>query len=501
MTVGTDFQLRAVCNDKLRSPEEEFCSRIGVKKAKAKKNAPTFLDRIIKTRSMDAMLGVKEPEIPDRQWISQTSLVQQIRLLKMSLLGSKLLSQYGSNVVRSLERSFDGAKPLLVTLNYEKLGIFCYKCGRFGHQRRGRSHFLTPALVSSASPSPGLYRAGHLQSAMVASAFGTVRLKSVARYSRRASITTGRRSQEAGLSSHAMWVPKIQPAFCKPGSSFLGNKFRSGEFETRKESEFDPSFNLNCVDRRLTSGNEMCIRLGPIDCAIGLAISFSGPGLKKKEPIEIVMPNGPIIAGINRKTAQNLPRGTAPPFEHKEVSMNMDDGKRMGSCVLIGPAVESKNSMGCNSMNMFEINKTAKATSSVSSSCGQEVNVQHDEILALANFFQAQGSLVQELKKFSNLDLSEIKAIGGDFGVLSSLETNARTNPFKKRKLDGASTSLCSRPWKVPRCHPGVVRDFPWDTDVNANASKDAEEQPSEDISLSISDFSGANVWNTKGRK
>uniref|UniRef100_A0A803Q501 Uncharacterized protein n=1 Tax=Cannabis sativa TaxID=3483 RepID=A0A803Q501_CANSA len=233
--MGTDFQLRAVCNDKLRSPEEEFCSRIGVKKAKAKKNAPTFLDRIIKTRSMDAMLGVKEPEIPDRQ-----------------------------------------------------------------------------------CPSPGLYRAGHLQSAMVASAFGTVRLKSVARHSRRASITTGRRSQEAGLSSHAMWVPKIQPAFCKPGSSFLGNKFRSGEFETRKESEFDPSFNLNCVDRRLTSGNEMCIRLGPIDCAIGPAISFSGPGLKKKEPIEIVMPNGPIIAGINRKTSQNLPRGTALPFEHKE---------------------------------------------------------------------------------------------------------------------------------------------------------------------------------------
>ncbi|KAF4369748.1 hypothetical protein F8388_018805 [Cannabis sativa] len=62
---------------------------------------------------------------------------------------------------------------------------------------------------------------------------------------------------------------------------------------------------------------------------------------------------------------------------------------------------------------------------------GQETNVICDEGRALSNFFQAQDTFLQELKMFGNLDLFEMKNLGGDIGVKTSSEQNERTTPIK----------------------------------------------------------------------
>ncbi|KAF4363388.1 hypothetical protein G4B88_002135 [Cannabis sativa] len=79
----------------------------------------------------------------------------------------------------------------------------------------------------------------------------------------------------------------------------------------------------------------------------------------------------------------------------------------------------------------------------------QETNVIFDEGRALSNFFQAQDTFLQELKMFGNLDLFEIKNLGGDIGVKTSSEQNERTTPIKKRKIPESSTPLHYRPWKI----------------------------------------------------
>uniref|UniRef100_A0A803PKK0 Uncharacterized protein n=1 Tax=Cannabis sativa TaxID=3483 RepID=A0A803PKK0_CANSA len=97
-------------------------------------------------------------------------------------------------------------------------------------------------------------------------------------------------------------------------------------------------------------------------------------------------------------------------------------------------------------------------------SVGQKALCSTNDNKALCNFFQAQESLIQELKHFGKLDLYEIRTLGGDIGVKSTSEINIRTTPFKKRKLFEVSASLCSRSHKMIRSHSGVIRDFPWDT-------------------------------------
>ncbi|KAF4346116.1 hypothetical protein G4B88_030235 [Cannabis sativa] len=116
------------------------------------------------------------------------------------------------------------------------------------------------------------------------------------------------------------------------------------------------------------------------------------------------------------------------------------------------------------------------------------VELQGEEERALAHFLKAQEELLYDLKHFGNLDLYEIKKIGGDIGVKPTSETNERTTPFKKRKFEG-SASLCTRPNKIVRRHPDVVRDFPWDPKERDRESKvdfdDLSEEPTEGSSSS----------------
>ncbi|KAF4375597.1 hypothetical protein F8388_011571 [Cannabis sativa] len=97
-----------------------------------------------------------------------------------------------------------------------------------------------------------------------------------------------------------------------------------------------------------------------------------------------------------------------------------------------------------------------------------------------------------------DLDLYEIKKIGGDIGVKPSSETNERTTPFKKRKFEG-SASLCTRPNKIVRRHPDVVRDFPWDICERDRGSKadfdDISEEPTEGSSSPSCNNGDMNSW------
>ncbi|KAF4356274.1 hypothetical protein F8388_000721 [Cannabis sativa] len=162
------------------------------------------------------------------------------------------------------------------------------------------------------------------------------------------------------------------------------------------------------------------------------------------------------------KEVVQLP-GFNSKFKNRELTIGKGKGPRFGYS-------KGKEAIG-----------PAKSNSIESSICGQEVNFYHDEQLALTNFFQAQGTTLQELKKFGNLDLYDIKSIGGDIGVPTTSEVNERTTPFKKRKFDETTASLCSRPWKLLRPHPWVIRDFPWDTKDRANDTMESKEEPSEE--------------------
>uniref|UniRef100_A0A803PN17 Endonuclease/exonuclease/phosphatase domain-containing protein n=1 Tax=Cannabis sativa TaxID=3483 RepID=A0A803PN17_CANSA len=133
---------------------------------------------------------------------------------------------------------------------------------------------------------------------------------------------------------------------------------------------------------------------------------------------------------------------------------------------------------------------------------GQDVMSGLDEKKALTSFFQAQETLLRELKQFGNFELYEIKLLGGDIGIKPSSETNERTTPFKKQKFFEPSASLCSRPHNIIRRHPRVVRDFPWDTEENKKANKIGVEDPSEGTSCLLFCPEGAMrgiAWNCRG--
>ncbi|KAF4373716.1 hypothetical protein G4B88_030059 [Cannabis sativa] len=391
--------------------------------------------------------------------------------------------------------TLDSGVQWWVQFKYGKLGIFCYNCGTLGHQRRGCSltspvtvssengvpfplfgswmsmdssykdvfsgaHSFSPASSSAAQVGTGSIRGGSRPLAMVPGVMGSVRRSPTSRSLSRSMMVTGRRLQG-------------------------GSGFPKLPLDERKSPDYFPFFNSNLAEPSKKSGKEK----GLFDKDVGPAHSSNGPVSKVGFSNDGASSHGPYI----RCNVSNLPiHGTEPNLENQNSDLPLINVS--GPCANFGPSglpgLKGKNSACCE--------RPTKTISIESSTCGQEVNFLHDESLALSNFFQAQETLIHELKKFGNLDLYEIKAIGGDIGVPTASEVNERTTPFKKRKFDGASASLCSRPWKLPRHHPGVVRDFPWDSDAKVIATNEVEEEPTEDGSLSNSAFLGSDEWCSK---
>uniref|UniRef100_A0A803PYE7 Uncharacterized protein n=1 Tax=Cannabis sativa TaxID=3483 RepID=A0A803PYE7_CANSA len=79
----------------------------GKGKAKGKKFEPTSLDRVIKTRSMDVMLGIQELEIDE----AEKPMEQTAQDVSSGRKVSPLIIR--SNIVRNLENSFEKSHKCL----------------------------------------------------------------------------------------------------------------------------------------------------------------------------------------------------------------------------------------------------------------------------------------------------------------------------------------------------------------------------------------------------
>uniref|UniRef100_A0A803PAI9 CCHC-type domain-containing protein n=1 Tax=Cannabis sativa TaxID=3483 RepID=A0A803PAI9_CANSA len=408
-----------------------------------------------------------------------------------------------------------------VQFKYGKLGIFCYNCGKLGHQRRGCS-LTSPVTVSSengvpfplfgpwlsmdssykdvfsgahsfsatsslaAPASTGPKRGRSRPLAMVPGVVGSVRRSPTSRSASRPLMVTWRSPLGSVQGCIREWVPKVSPGSSMPNFAVLGKEFPSRTLVEEKSPANLPISISNLAEPSKKSGKGK----GFCEMDVGPALSSNGPVSKVGFSIG-ASSRGP----SNKSIVPNFSiHGTEPFLENNKSDLLLI--KDSGPCDIFGPSglpvLQGKNTTSCD--------KSTKSMSIESSTCGQEVNFLHDESLALSNFFQAQETLIHELKKFGNMDLFEIKAIGGDIGVPTASDVNERTTPFKKRKFDGASASLCSRPWKLPRHHPGVVRDFPWDSATKANATNEVEEEPTEDGSLSNSAFLGSDERCSNGK-
>ncbi|KAF4355027.1 hypothetical protein F8388_026528 [Cannabis sativa] len=388
-----------------------------------------------------------------------------------------------------------------VQFKYEKLGISCYNCGKLDHQRRGCSlsspvmvssengvpfplfgpwmstdssyldvfsgaNSFTPASSSTALAGTGLVRAGIRPLAMESGAKGTGRRNSTPRFLNRTVMATGHSLLEGGQARNRVWVPKALPASCMPENSILGNNVHGGTLVNRKDTEVLPFFNSNIADQRMTFGKGKGLLVG----ANGPAISFNGPVSKLDNFKDKASSRGlfksfldPTLSIHGPATSSNGSVSKLDNFKDKassgglfkrcidptlsihgtEPTLGINEAvlpffKAKGPCDSIGLCGLSKVLPGHKDKNSATCERPTKTMSIESSTCGQEVNFHHDETLALSNFFQAQETLLHELKKFGNLDLYEIKAIGGDIGVPTASEINERTTPFKKRKFDGA---------------------------------------------------------------
>ncbi|KAF4349249.1 hypothetical protein G4B88_007846 [Cannabis sativa] len=410
-----------------------------------------------------------------------------------------------------------------IQFKYEKMGIFCYNCGVMGHQRRGCT-LSSPITVASVSGVPfpmygpwislestyqdvfsGAFtftpsstpvdRANLISAtpgsqplAVTTGSKGHGR-KTTARLSNQAMKVTARGGLNRGQMRRKVWVPKATSASRTPGFSINGNQKFIENQDGGKEVVPCPGFNSKFENRELYIGKGKGPRFGCSKVNDGPAFSCSGPVSKLGLLNDCASSNGP------RKElhGQIHLKGGGSFAENKEIGKPFVTGG--GPIGIAGPLelshaiIEGKEAIGPALSNSIE-----------SSICGQEVNFYHDEQLALTNFFQAQGTTLQELKKFGNLDLYEIKSIGGDIGVPTTSEVNERTTPFKKRKFDETTASLCSRPWKLLRPHPWAIRDFPWDSKDRANDTMESKEEPSEEASLSNNAFMGPDEWKTKGK-
>ncbi|KAF4394235.1 hypothetical protein F8388_005869 [Cannabis sativa] len=387
-----------------------------------------------------------------------------------------------------------------IQVKYEKIGIFCYNCGKLGHQRRGCSLSSPVTVVNSTGvPYPmfgpwistestyldvfsGAFSFSLAMGASNRTGRHAQRLKTMAslavggrdgsvdckgkgvRVSMKPVKETVRRSELVSRTKQTTWIPKRSTVIGVPGISSSGNLAELGEDEVGKVSQAFTRNKLKRVDPNLNVAFNLCDKDGSKKLAIGPAISSTGssPSFKRKEKA-LANCSGPCKSFGPNLVFNSSSAGGTGPFLMNNLS-EQGNGQDVRPIISLGPMVKKNGLPPCDNSKGPLGNGPTKTLSNESSICGQEVNFHHDEELALSNFFQAQDTLLQELKNFGNLDLFEIKSIGGDIGVPTTSEVNPRTTPFKRRKFDGASSSLCPRPWKLLRAHPWAIRDFPWDT-------------------------------------
>ncbi|KAF4391603.1 hypothetical protein G4B88_030754 [Cannabis sativa] len=374
-----------------------------------------------------------------------------------------------------------GAKQWL-QVKYVKIGIFCYFCGCLGHQRRG-CKLSSPVTVAKNDGipfpiyGPWLSTSSTYHDVFSGPSFGTARqlafsgvansggavvplatfsadggeaLKDkhvrVHRRPRRPLSATAHAATASRKAQRGVWFPKRSSAGCVNGTSILSNVDETGFLENEKGPANLSILRENEVDRSFGREGNLNVQ------AVNLDLVVVGPAIGPK----VVDSGSTVLRGELEGDFGSGPKTVGP--------------KSVGN----GP-----NDVGSGlSLKVGHL--------SLEPNVGRESLVHPNEDIALAQFFKAQEDLMNDLKHFGKLDLYEIRKIGGDIGVPASSEVNERTTPFKKRKFE-SSASLCSRPHKIHRKYPGVVRDFPWDPRREENDDEIVVDDPSEDSSNSPS--------------
>ncbi|KAF4347706.1 hypothetical protein G4B88_028655 [Cannabis sativa] len=496
-----------------------------------------------------------------RLWVQFHNLPQEY----FSIENGNLLGRRIGDVIQI---ELDEEKPATwgdkrwIQFKYEKIGIFCYQCGRLGHQRKGCS-FSSPVTVaavdgsvhplfgpwlSTASRFHDVFSGGTAQavlpprggpSSAPANGGKAVRqLASAARVSKKWRKGIGREVMVSSQGGEQIWVPKLTAGGRSPRITRNGNRVEmnlngreklSVDFPSVREAPFSGiggDTELLCSDKApvqytnlrieeedrskegLNISNDITVgvnRLGSGPNSVGLKVNLMD-GLLEKKKGDVALINvqgrelcsgpgkgGPALSVTGQGTSSNTIGGpNRSVFNHSSIGPQLVIGKE--PLLLEGNRGSPRLARGKSSPSgPLQIDRKRDGQP------GQPLNLlpstppedacvaimQSDEENALSQFFQAQEDLLHDLKHFGKLDLYEIRKIGGDIGVPTSSDVNERTTPFKKRKFE-ASASLCSRPHKIHRKYPGVIRDFPWDSKQHDNESKVVSEEPSENSSSSL---------------
>ncbi|KAF4354071.1 hypothetical protein F8388_002471 [Cannabis sativa] len=404
-------------------------------------------------------------------------------------------------------------------VKFEKIGIFCYHCGRLGHQRRGCSlsspvtvakcdgipfpmygpwlstssayhdvfsgpSFGGPSTVSSLAvvKKGGAYRPLMASPAPVAGE--PMGVTGMFRRPRRSLMVTHRAAAKSGELQRLVWHPKQSAAGGKDSFATSGNSGGIGVRMQGKDYVGISSLRRPCVEgtNLILNSNAVAVDLSSLDGGP----SPCGPGLKLLGPAEEQLECGPKIlnqdishpSGPVQQVVPFLMSG-GPVLEES----NLNNFSNVGH---VDPIISNPTQTNIGPVLLDQANggQIGLTSSKPVGDCENQVQINEEQ--ALSHFFKAQEELMNDLKHFGKLDLYEIRKIGGDIGVPASSEVNERTIPFKKRKFE-SSASLSSRPHKIHRKYPGVVRDFPWDSKQKENDPDMVLDEPSEDSSNSPS--------------
>uniref|UniRef100_A0A803Q1J5 CCHC-type domain-containing protein n=1 Tax=Cannabis sativa TaxID=3483 RepID=A0A803Q1J5_CANSA len=400
-------------------------------------------------------------------------------------------------------------------MKYEKIGIFCYNCGRLGHQRRGCSlsspvtvskgdgipfpmfgpwlstssayHDVFSGPVYGGSSSASLVLSGKnggaFRPAMASPAMVEGRSKGIPALDRRPRNTlrmTSRAAAVPGKAPRLVWHPKPSDVNRESSLPVYGNGDRSDALGNKKDG-----LALTSLGEGVGSGKfKHNIKVNLNKRAVGLSVLDVGP-----------LPIGPneVLNGKEMDSVEGGPHGHFNQLDgpNSDCAHFSSGGPVLGEFLNShdGPMGNPNLTLLPNLSGPAHMDKVMGDQSGPNSSNLLVEYVKQppiNEEQALSQFFKAQEDLMKDLKHFGKLDLYEIRKIGGDIGVPASSEVNERTTPFKKRKFESFA-SLFSRPHKIHRKYPGVVRDFPWDTKQKENVSDQAFEEPSEDSSNSPS--------------
>uniref|UniRef100_A0A803PL64 DUF4283 domain-containing protein n=1 Tax=Cannabis sativa TaxID=3483 RepID=A0A803PL64_CANSA len=313
------------------------------------------------------------------------------------------------------------------------------------------------------------------------------------RGSRKKSIGTFRPLPGKAVLSRKKWVPKDRSGDGVRSHTGFGNGVR-----IISNGNENGSANFPCLEK-MTNGKGainpltpvLCVEMGPtgvvnikdnITVNESVISNFHGPQAGLKNLVGTA--SGPTI--VNAGEMVGLPNCSGP-------GAGSLSGKILGAELTTKPNEEKDLLSPLPTCNVKPLSKTFDKNnaslkiggpiigegSSLGQVGGKEAEPNGEEE-------RPQEQFLYDLKHFGRMDLFEIKKICGDIGIFPTSKTNVRTTPFKKRKFEG-SASLCTRPHKVHRKYPDVVRDFPWDPVQPDLESKVVEDDPSEESSSSPS--------------